>query len=154
MSARARIGIFYSRGRPFGRILAAVRRDHPDAELVAVVPAGYPFPGGERGLCDAVVETGTEPYGIRRPGPLVRLIRLLREQRFDSLVILFDSPRLRLLAAFAGAPRTLYCAFDHALKPIRPTLAGVLADVAARAVIGRAVYAGLWLLIRIRRVRK
>lgn len=154
MSARKRIGVFYSRGRQFGRILEAVRRDYPEAELVAVVPAGYPFPGDERGLCDGVVETGCEPYGIRHPMPLVRLIRLLRAQRFDPFIILFDSPRLRLLAALVGTPHTLYCAFDHALKPIHSTIAGVLADVAARGIVGRAVYGALWLAVRVRRVHR
>ncbi len=98
---------YYSRGPHFRRVLQELRTAYPDARLIALLPPGYPS-AVIRDLVDAYEFTQHKQYRGRQIGALYRLRRQIRQHRPDLFVVMFDSPRLRLLGALTGI-RERYC---------------------------------------------
>ena len=153
MSAGPRICVFYSKGRTYVDVMRCVANSFPNGQLVAVVPAGYPLSTEEAALATEVVVTESTRYSVRQPGALLRLVRQLRGARYDTFAILFDSPRLRIFSALAGAKERLHCRMDGRLVPVTASIAGTLLDVLWRNVKGRIVYRWIWLVVRCCKVR-
>lgn len=147
MSRPVCIGVFYSKGRSYLEVLRCVHRHEPEARVCAIVPRGYLISPEERAASDEIVETERTGYSLQDLGALRSLLRQIRGARYDTFVILFDSPRLRILAALSGARQCAHCTFDGRLARIGPSVAGTLCDVAARNVWGRLVYALVWLVV-------
>src|SRR5690606_16419650 len=98
-----RICAFYSRGPHFVRMLKHLREAYPGETLIAAIPASFPFPTIEP-LVDETIrlpEPGARS-GLRR---VWAIVRRLRRARCSHMVVMFDSPRLNLLARFSGAGR-------------------------------------------------
>jgi hypothetical protein len=148
MSAGPRICVFYSKGRTYVDVLRCVAKAFPNAQLVAVIPAGYPLSPEETSLSAEVVMTESTRYSARQPGALLRLVRQLRAARYDTFVILFDSPRLRIFSALSRAKERLHCRMDGQLVPVTASIPGTMLDVAWRNVKGRIVYRWIWLVVR------
>ena len=153
MNTPSRICVFLSKGRNFVDVLRGVRSVYPGGSIDAVIPLAYPLSDEERALADRVVETGQAHYGLRDAGPLLRLVRELQAPHYDLFVIMFDSPKLRILARLSNARA---CALHRLsnLVPIHPSIPGVLADVIFRNVWGRAAYSALWIVVRLFPVNK
>lgn len=147
MNGPKRICVFYSKGRNFVDVLRCIRAYEPTARIFAVVPAGYPISQAERDLADALIETETASFSIRQPRSLFRLLKQLWTAHYDGLVITFNSPKLRMLAAISAPNRSYLCALDGRLLDIQPTVTGALADLVVRNVWGRIAYAGVWLAV-------
>ena len=175
----AHICAFLSKGQNFVDVLRGIRSAYPGASIDAVIPRAYPLSDEERALADRIVETGQAHYGLRDAGPLLRLIRELRASHYDLFVIMFDSPKLRILARLSNAracalkwgqspiishpdaslqvPRDKIigdCPHLSNLIPIHPSIPGVLADVIFRNVWGRVAYSALWIVVRLFPVNK
>jgi len=71
--------------------------------------------------------------------------------RYDAFVILFDSPRQRILASLVRARRRLHCRLDGKVVELEYTISGVIVDAALRNLWGRLVYGLLWVLVRLLR---
>lgn len=130
----------YSRGPHFSRVLAHVRKAAPQAKCVALVPANYPADYLE-GLADAVItlDATAGMAGLREVRRRVKAIPA------DGIVVMFDSPRLRLLAQLCPV-RHRYCyTIDGRFFPIRVALVGQFFQALARRVRGERTY---------RRIRK
>ena len=99
-----RICAFYSKGPHYVRMLKRLRSEYPSEIIVAAIPAGFPYPS----IASHVDET------IRLPdagegSALTRgwtIVRRLRRVRCSHLVVMFDSPRLNLLARWSGSGRS------------------------------------------------
>ena len=140
---------FYSKGRTYLDVLQCVRQGYPEARVSAIIPARYPISREETVLVDEVVETERTRYSLREIRPLIRLVRQIRAGHFDAFVVMFDSPRLRILSALSGARQHLYCRMDGEFVPLRSSIPGTLLDVLVRAIRGRATYAYIWLIVRL-----
>jgi hypothetical protein len=149
-----RIGVFHSPGRNFGEVLRAVRQAFPEGDIAAIVPRGFSIPTVDKSLCNAVIEMSQTTFSLRRPGSLFALVRQLRAERYDSFVIMFDSPRLRMFAGTLGARATLYYTFDRRLRPVKGGTAGAAAMAAVNRIRGQAVYMCIWLLVRLLRAER
>lgn len=153
MSHKPRVCVYFSVGRNFSSVLRSVKQSMPEATITAVIPPGYPISGEERSLADEILKTDLVRYSWRTLPALGKLIRQFRHQHYDAFVILFDSPRLRIVASLSGASERLHCRMDGRLAPVRMSIPGTIADVIFRNVWGRIAYAGIWLIIRFRPVR-
>ena len=142
----ANIAIFLSKGRSFVDVLRDVRHAYPGAHIDAIIPPAYPLSEEEQALANQVIETEQAHYSPRDTRALRRLIRQLRASHYDLFVILFDSPKLRLIARLSNAKTCVFHRLDHRLLTIRPTIPGIVADVVFRNVWGRVVYGALWLI--------
>jgi hypothetical protein len=149
MTHSPRIGVFYSKGRTYLDVLRSLREEDPGAHVCAIVPAEYPVSRDESSLADEVIRIERSRYSWRDIRPLRRLMRQIRAARLDAFVILFDSPRLRILAALSGAKRCAYCTMDRRLVEVRPSVAATLANVVIRTIWGRLVYTGIWLAVHL-----
>lgn len=126
-----RICALYSKGPHFVRMLQRLREEYPDETIVAAIPTTYPFPAIQL-FADATIrlpEAGeTSPWV--RPWTVVRAIR---RARCSHIVVMFDSPRLNLLARVCGTGRRWCYSVDGRLHALaRPTLGLVLAPVLHR----------------------
>lgn len=153
MSGQEHICVFQSKGRSFAEALRRVREQRPGARICAMAPAGYPVGPEELANADEVIETEREQYSPRDFAALRQLVRQLRRTRFDAFIVLFDSPKLRALAALTRARSCYHLTLDGRLRPIAPSLPGVAWDVAYRNTRGRLTYAWIWLVVRCTRVR-
>ena len=149
MNGPRRIGVFYGKGRTFLDALKSIKSHDPAALVCAIVPAAYPISEDEIALTDEILETDRARYGARDIVPFLRLIRQLRGSHYDAFVILFDSPRQRILASLVRARQRSYCRLDGKVVELEYTIPGVIGDAALRNLWGRIVYALLWVLVRL-----
>jgi len=124
-------------------------RLEPDARLYAIVPREYVVSDRARELAEAVIHSGADRYSIRTPWPLLKWIVHLRRERFDAVAVLFDSPRLMLLAAAAHARTVLYLRPNGTSGRLPMSPVGAAALSAGRRLRGSGTYAILWALIRL-----
>ncbi len=149
MNEPRRIGVFYGKGRTFLDALKSIKSHDPAALVCAIVPAAYPVSEDEITFADEILKTDRARYGARDIVPLLLLIRQLRGARYDAFVILFDSPRQRILASLVRARRRLHCRLDGKVVELEYTIPGVVGDAVLRNLWGRLVYAFLWAFVRL-----
>ena len=143
-----RIGVYYSVGPHFARTLQRLRREYPEARLIAIVPPGLELSEDARALAGESIVTEQPHYSPRNVSANLRLIRRLRSERFDAFCVLFDSMQLEGLAALTGARIRLCCLPQGRLVRLRAPLPIIIGQEAARQALGRLVYAGVWLAVR------
>ena len=153
MSRKPRVCVYFSVGRNLASVLRSVKQSLPDASITAVIPPGYPVSDDERSLAEEILNTDFVRYSWRTLPALARLILQFRRARYDAFVILFDSPRLRIVSSLSGATDRFHCRMDGRLAPVRISIPGTIADVVFRNVWGRIVYVGIWLIVRFCPVR-
>jgi len=154
MNTTPRICAFLSKGRNFVDVLKDIRSAYPKTPIDAVIPLDYPLSDEERALVDRIVETKKAHYSLRDAGPLFRLVRQLRAEHYNLFVIMFDSPKLRLLARLSNAKACTFHRLDHRMLPIYPSIPRIVADMAFRNVWGRVAYAYIWLVVHLLRTNK
>lgn len=122
--APERIGAFYSRGPHYLRMLNRLRAEYPEETIVAIIPKSFP-PGIIEGI---VNETLTLDDDERKMHLLhgIRAVRLLRRARCSHIVVMFDSPRLNLLARLSRAAKRWCFTADGRLRPLSQSLPQLL----------------------------
>lgn len=153
MTGPRRIGVYFSQGHHFVSTLRRLREDNSSAVITAIVPLGYPFSQEIEPLIDDVVETERARYSIRDLGGCLRLVRLLRAGRYDLFVVLFDTPRLRILSKLSRSTRCACCHPDGHIIAIRSSILGTLAAEDARCTTGAIAFMGVWLAVHLLPVR-
>ena len=153
MNGAKRIGVFYSRGPHFERVVRTLREQYPDAHITAIVPPVYRVSVPEEDVA-AVMETESPHYGPGNVRAGYRLVRRLRGERFDVFAVMFASSALGVLAASSGAPVCLHGTMDGRLVPLSASLPVVLWQILRRVATGRTVYAAAWLAVRCLPVRE
>ena len=135
MNTTKRICAYYSHGPHYTRMLKSLRQDAPGAEITAMVPPGYPREALE-GLADTIMEV-EKPAG---PANAMGVLRRIRAGRYDSLAVMFDSPKLRVLAALSGVPERVCHSIDRRQYPLRRAIIGPLLTALWRNVRGHILY--------------
>jgi len=153
MSETQHVCAFYSRGPHFVRLLKKLRIDYPGAQITAMIPAAFP-PEAIAGLADHVVTVPESARTGRNLKVLRRLAAALRKGRFDVLFIMFDSPRLRGLAALSGARTRLCFHVDGRITPVRFNPISQGFSAVSRGIRGRLLYAYIRHIVYTRPVRK
>ncbi len=153
MSRKTRLCAFFSRGPHFLRMLRALRAGHPDAEIVAVVPPGFPEDViGE--LADITLFTAVPAVGPGRFRALPGLLRQLRAERFTRMVVMFDSPRLRVVARLSGIPERWCFGPDGNYAPMGSAgLLGAMVSGVARRARGWLTWLRIWWVVRTTRIK-
>ncbi len=149
MSESQRICAFYSKGNHYVATLQWLRRHCPEAAITAIVPPGYALSAAARQLVNEVVETEQAHYTLRDFSAFRRLVRKIRAQRLDIFVVMFDSPRLRLLAAQANARKRLCYTEDGQRIKMDSSTPRVVAKAVLQLCWGHIVFATLWLTVRL-----
>lgn len=153
MSVPERICAFYSRGPHFLRLLKFLRLQHPGAHITAVVPPAFPAEAA-LGIANQVIKMQHAQWSLRQHKSLRKLVRVLREGKHDLFVVMFDSPKLRVLAALSGA-RARYCyTIDGRFVRLPRAVGGQLLGTLARNIKGRLLYAYLHYVVYCRPVQK
>ena len=148
-----KIGLYYSFGPHFSKAAHRLKSEHPSAELIAFVPPSLLSTGNLPDSIDKVVGTELDHYSPTQVGACLRLLALLRRERCDRFVVLFDTAQLQGLAVLSGAPHRLYCRPDGELVDLRRGLAGIGSRAIARRLRGACVYGLLWIAVRAAPVR-
>jgi len=153
MSTPLRICAFYSRGPHYQRLLKKLRVEHPDAVIHAVVPPTFPAEVLHE-VVDEVIQTEQAQWSLRELGALGRLLSVLRGARYDLFVVMFDSPKLRILAALSGARKRQLFTIDGRMVPLRLALVRQSLGALGRNVRGRLLYAYLHYVVYTKPVQK
>lgn len=153
MSTPTRLCAFYSRGPHFQRMLTNLRLQYPEAEIHAVVPPSFPVEL-LKDLANEVLQTEQTQWSLRSPGALARLVGLLRRGNYDLFVVMFDSPKLRVLAALSGARTRQHFTIDGRMLPLRLALLRQFFGSLQRNVRGRLLYAYLHYVVYTKPVQK
>jgi len=136
-----RVGVMYSDGPHFEQAIDAARRRFTNAHVVALVPERL-FPTTMGDNADEVATAGSSARDV---------FKAVRQQQFDGFVILFDSPRLRLLSALSGAGVRYWCDTAGELHASRGGATRIAADFLAMRLRGRLMY--MWLYVAVRLFR-
>jgi hypothetical protein len=139
MKEPEKIGAFYSYGPHYRRLLKHLRETYPEAEISAFVPSGYPE-DFLADLADHVVHTGLAPGNSGGLSGMLALLRTLRRERCGLFVVMFASPKLRLLAALSGARDRRVFPPGGRFSPIRFQPLRMLAGGICRRIRGRIVW--------------
>lgn len=153
MNTPENICAFYSRGPHFLRMLKFLRTLHPNARITAVVPPSFPAEAA-LGVANQVIKTQHAQWSPRQHRALRKLVRVLREGRYDLFVTMFDSPKLRVLASLSGAKIRQVYTIDGRYLPLRLALARQFAMSLSRNIRGRLLYAYLYYQVHYRPVQK
>lgn len=153
MKETLRIGVLYSRGPHFTRALQQLREAHPQARITAIVPPEYPREALQT-LADTVVVSAQNAQAGRSLKTAVSVVRQIRAGRFDRFVVMFDSLRLRLLAAASGATERACHTADGRILSLSRNPMPALARACARNVRGRCRYAYIRWVVYHRPVEK
>ena len=144
---------FYSYGAHYVRLLKRLRTEHPNAQLTALVPKGYPVETVAQ-WADETKETEQAEYGLGNAGALVRLLKSVRAERYDLFAVMFESPKLRLLAALAGA-RGRYCLTpDGRFVPLKLTGPALVLRFLYNNLRGRLRYAYIHYVVHHKPVKR
>ena len=137
MDEKLRICALYSHGPHYRRLLRFLHQRYADAHITALVPPDYPAEHVADDA-DAVLQADTPRRDLRGLG---HLLRQIRRGKFDVFVVMFDSPRLRILSALTGVPRRYCYSVDGRYERVRLSLLRAAADAVYRNVRGRLTYA-------------
>lgn len=155
MNDRQRICVFYSQCEHFNRLVRAVRDQNPAAHICTMVPSGFDASRDAElaAAVDEVVETERASYSPLHPIALVRLARRIRNDRFDRFVILYETLKLRGLAAFSAAPVCECWTAYGRIKPVSSSPMSTLSGHIARTFSGRIRFLRIWWCVHFNRVR-
>jgi hypothetical protein len=131
--AKPKLGIFFSPGQEFHKLLANVRKQRPSAEIIAIVPKSYVMSDEEMECVDRALHRAYDNFPPRRPIRVSRLIRSLRAEGFMEFVVLFDTFKLRSLASLSGADRCYCWASYGKVEPLESSFARAAASTSADA---------------------
>lgn len=140
MKDREKIYIICSIDKGLQKLAECVRRDHADAEIIAVVQRGQALTERERGYLDGALESSSGTMSaIGGLMGLVRLAGIIRAAKATEVVLQYESLKLRLLG-IACRPERLRAWLGHGQRLELPlTVAGTLADLAAHRAHGYGV---------------
>jgi len=135
------IAAFYSRGPHFARVLRELRKRYPEAKLTAIAPPDFPKEALV-GQADRLVYTHQPAYRLQELSALFSLVTQIRKGKYDLFAVMFDSPRLRVLAALSGARQRVCYTTDGRyipmrLSPLRQILGGVYRNIRGRILFYR-----------------
>ena len=136
--APERICAFYSKGPHFVRMLKRLRAEYPDEIIVAAIPSAFPFDVIE-GLADETIRFPEAADGASTTGSL-HVVRELRRTKCSHMVVMFDSPRLNLLARLSGASKRWCYSVDGRLRPLSQPLTRLMLAPAWLRLCGQLDY--------------
>lgn len=152
MTEPQRIGLLYSYGPHFKKVALSLRARYPSSHITALLPPGYPE-AAIRDIVDGLRFCAPTPGARRSPAQAWRLLKVLRLERYDMLVVIYDSPKLQAVAALSGAHQCYCFGLDNRSYPLRLNLCGAIFSGIVRAVRGRIRYAYIWLQVYCRPVK-
>lgn len=153
MNEPERICAFYSHGPHYRRMLRFLRERYPAARITALVPPTYPREFLE-GQVDDIVVTAQTQYSSRNATAIRQLIQQIRGGGYGFFVVMFDSPRLRILSALTGVAERYCYQADGRYTPVRLSLTRAIANTVWRNLRGRLTYARIWLIVHFRHVER
>ena len=133
-----RICAFYSKGPHFVRMLKRLRAEYPDEIIVAAIPSTFPFDVIE-GLADETFRFPEAADSASTAGSL-QVVRELRRTKCSHVVVMFDSPRLNLLARLSGASKRWCYSVDGRLRPLSQPLTRLILAPAWLRLCGQLDY--------------
>jgi hypothetical protein len=142
-----RIAVLYSLSPHFLRAVEVIRRERPGCHLTVVVPPSFPQALLEGKVEEIVVLAPThEQRRSLRQG--LKLLRFLRRESFDLLVVLFNSPPLVLISTLSGARERAYISPDGKERPLSFSFLRVFLSMVRRRIKGQYTYYKIWWYIR------
>lgn len=153
MNHPPRVCVFCSVEKRFEPFYRTVRQHYPDAHVVVILRNGIQLTEAERDLVDKVQELELQSFSLTRFGGLIRMVRRLREGKYDQLIVLFDSLKLRVLSAFSGATRCSVWKEDGRMVIIPASLLRSMSQIARLRAIGYWKLSRVWLSSRLLPVR-
>ncbi len=140
MKGGEKIYIICSMDKALQKLAECVRRDHANAEIIAVVPRGQVLTERERGYLDGTLESSSGTMSAL--GGLTGLLRLagvIRAAQPAEVVLQFESLKLRLFG-IACRPQRLRAWLGNGQRLVLPrSVTGTLADLAAHRARGYGV---------------
>ncbi len=151
MISEPNITVFYSSGVHFLRTARALRQRHEAAAITAFVPKDFPeeLLSSLNIRCLPLLPNPSQKRSLKHVATILRAIRGMRP---DVFIVLFDSPKLRTLAALSGAGERLCYHPDGRITPMRWSFAGFLARSFMQAFRGRLRYTYIWCHVHFTRV--
>ena len=146
MNNPSRIGILYSYAPHFTRAVQYVRTAYPDAHLIAFVPTSLPEEAVSA-YTDEQIVCVPEPQSSKTLHQIIHLIREIRNQQLDTLVVLFKSVKLQAVATASGAKETCHYDLHGNLRSIHLQPVRSLFSAITRRIIGEIRYRRIWLIV-------
>ncbi len=151
MNNQERVCVFFSVGNDFAKVVRTVRARSQGAHITAMVPPGFSTDGI---AADEVVRMEVQRYRPWQVARLRRLAQQLRAGRYDRFVVLFPSPKLKMLASLSGAPRCECWGTDGRVRGLAPGFWANFSGELPRRLRGLRQFIEVWGQTLLRPVRK
>jgi len=154
MTTPQQIGILFNVTEKSAQLLAGVRRQYPEARIVAVVPVRAQLSPADMEGADEVLPVELSPPRLLLKGSLFKVARQLREHRFDLFILRFGTLKLRLLAGLVAPVRCELWLIGGIIAPVE--VGGIVSSVREYLRCrwaGRRTVLKAWWITRFERVR-
>jgi hypothetical protein len=119
-----------------------------------MVPSAYLDTDAIAPLVDKVIKTRYTRYALHQPWRTLDLVKELRKGNYYRFIVIFDSVKLRILAAMSHAPACCCWALHGRVIPLETNVPHVLWDIARQIPRGWFRYLRVWLNVYLVRATK
>lgn len=153
MKSELNITLLYSYGVHFLRTARSLRQQHETATITAFIPRDFPeeLLSGLNIRCLPLLPNPSQERSLNH---VITILRAIRGIHPDVFVVLFDSSKLRTLAALSGARERICYHSDGRITPVRWSLPGALTRAFIQGFRGRVRYAYIWCHVHFTRVNR
>jgi hypothetical protein len=123
MNTSRRIGILFNETKDAALLISGVRRLHPDACIIAIVSPRVAFQ--EKPLADEVLLVELSPVRLFVKGDFLQMVNLLRNQKYELLIIRYSSLKLKVLGALVSPFRCEIWGQSGTIIPVEGSPASV-----------------------------
>ncbi|MCX8064358.1 MAG: hypothetical protein N3G21_04220 [Candidatus Hydrogenedentes bacterium] len=138
-----KIGIFYSYGAQFSEAVNFILQKYPNDNIIIFLPTDYPtenLPSDNRVKIVSLSWDGSHLTLKKGAYTFTKILRTLRKNKLDLLVVLFDSPRLVFLSMFSKAKSVyVYNVFSE-FKPLQIKLTSTIITSIIKLIYGYTTF--------------
>lgn len=152
MKERTRLAILFNETADAPKLIKGVRRLRPHMEIIAILSPRASRQEME-GLVDGFITIELSPLRLLLSASFVKMIRQLRQENFDTLIIRYNTLKLKLLSAWIAPQKAELWLTQGSVIPIEQNSAALIRNHLQQKLIawGRLlIYSFRVLFIRVK----
>ncbi len=150
-----KIGLFYSYGPHFLKAIHFLCEKYPKDQIILFIPQEFPSYYFEKLPVSPVFLPwdGQHLSTLKGIGTFINILRIIRSQKLDQFVILFESPRQITLSTLSGARHTFVYSIHKEYKNLSQGIFKSLSKTFVNRLKGILMYSYIFFHIHFSKTR-